>query len=82
MYRDNRVKAWHVALNGELTDHISYLVKGSYREGMGTYNKPIYPKHHPSTPCYRAPIPKVLGRCRRHGLSIKVTSMVTAQRLT
>lgn len=46
MYRDNRVKAWHVALNGELTDHISYLVKGSYREGMGTYNKPIYPKHH------------------------------------
>ena len=46
MYRDNRVKAWHAALNGELTDHISYLVKGSYREGMGTYNKPIYPKHH------------------------------------
>ena len=36
MYRDNRVKAWHAALNGELTDHISYLVKGSYREGMGT----------------------------------------------
>ena len=46
MYRDNRVKAWHVAVNGELTDNISYLVKGSYREGMGTYDVPIYPKRH------------------------------------
>ena len=46
MYRDNRIKAWHVAVNGELTDNISYLVKGSYREGMGTYDVPIYPKRH------------------------------------
>jgi hypothetical protein len=46
MYRDNRVKAWHVAVNGELTDHLSYLVKGSYRKGMGTYALPIYPKRH------------------------------------
>lgn len=45
-YRDNRVKAWHVAVTGELTDNISYLVKGSYREGMGTYIQPIYPKRH------------------------------------
>ena len=45
-FRDNRVKAWHVAVNGELTDHISYLVKGSYREGKGTYIQPIYPKRH------------------------------------
>ncbi len=46
MYQDNRVKVWHVAVNGELTNHISYLVKGSYREGMGTYDIPIYPKSH------------------------------------
>ena len=45
-FRDNRVKAWHVAVNGELTDHISYLFKGSYREGKGTYIQPIYPKRH------------------------------------
>ena len=45
-FLDNRVKAWHVAVNGELTDNISYLVKGSYREGQGTYMQPIYPKRH------------------------------------
>jgi hypothetical protein len=45
-FRDNRIKAWHVAVNGELTDRMSYLVKGSYREGMGTYLQPIYPKRH------------------------------------
>ena len=45
-FRDNRVKAWHVAVNGELTDRLSYLVKGSYREGWGTYLHPIYPKRH------------------------------------
>lgn len=45
-YRDNRVKAWHVAVEGELTDRLSYLVKGSYREGWGTYNVPLVEKHH------------------------------------
>ena len=45
-FRDNRVKAWHVAVNGDITDHISYLVKGTYREGLGTYIQPIYPKRH------------------------------------
>ena len=45
-YRDNRVKAWHVGINGELTPCLSYLVKGSYREGKGTYNTPICPKTH------------------------------------
>jgi hypothetical protein len=45
-FSDNRVKAWHVAVNGELTDRLSYVVKGSYREGWGTYYKPIYPKRH------------------------------------
>ena len=45
-FRDNRVKAWHVAVNGQLTDHLSYLVKGSYRESLGTYNVPVYPKRH------------------------------------
>lgn len=45
-YRDNRVKAWHVGVNGEITGHLSYLVKGSYREGWGTYDKPLPVKHH------------------------------------
>ncbi|MBQ9230109.1 MAG: hypothetical protein IJ190_02900 [Prevotella sp.] len=45
-FRDNRVKAWHLGVNGEITDHLSYMVKGSYREGMGTYYIPFYPKHH------------------------------------
>ena len=45
-FRDNRVKAWHVGVNGEITDRLSYLVRGSYREGWGTYEAPIVPKRH------------------------------------
>jgi hypothetical protein len=45
-FRDNRVKAWHLGINGEITDHLSYLVKGSYREGWGTYANPLAQKHH------------------------------------
>ena len=45
-YRDNRIKAWHLGVNGEITDHLSYLVKGSYREGWGTYYVPLAAKHH------------------------------------
>ncbi|MCR4582035.1 MAG: sugar transferase [Prevotella sp.] len=45
-FRDNRVKAWHVGVNGELSERISYLIKGSYREGWGTYALPLASKHH------------------------------------
>lgn len=45
-YRDNRIKAWHLGINGEITDRLSYLVKGSYREGCGTYDVPLPKKHH------------------------------------
>ena len=45
-FRDNRVKAWHVAVNGEITPRLSYLLKGSYREGWGTYSLPLAEKHH------------------------------------
>ena len=45
-FDDNRVKAWHVAVNGEITDHLSYLVKGSYREGLGTYSFPVPTRNH------------------------------------
>ena len=45
-YRDNRVKAWHVGVSGELTEHVSYLLRGSYREGWGTYDVPLPTKHH------------------------------------
>ena len=45
-FSDNRIKAWHLGVNGELTDHLSYLVKGSYREGWGTYKQPLPERHH------------------------------------
>ena len=45
-FRNNRVKAWHVGINGEITDRISYLVKGSYQEGWGTYSAPAPQKLH------------------------------------
>lgn len=45
-YRDNRIKAWHIGIQGDITDRLSYLVKGSYREGWGTYNVPLTTKHH------------------------------------
>lgn len=45
-FLDNRVKAWHLGFNGELTDRWSYLVKGSYREGWGSYDQPLAEKHH------------------------------------
>ncbi|MBQ8989638.1 MAG: hypothetical protein IJ067_08095 [Prevotella sp.] len=45
-FRDNRVKAWHLGINGEISNRLSYLVKGSYSEGWGTYDKPIVPKRH------------------------------------
>lgn len=45
-FRDNRIRAWHVGVNGEITDRLSYLIKGSYREGWGTYQLPLSIKHH------------------------------------
>ena len=45
-YRDNRIKAWYMGVNGEITDRLSYLVKGTYREGWGTYSAPLAVKHH------------------------------------
>ncbi len=45
-FRDNRVRAWHLGINGEITDRISYLVKGSYQEGWGTYSAPAPQKLH------------------------------------
>jgi hypothetical protein len=45
-FLDNRVKAWHMGINGDITDNLSYLIKGSYREGWGTYSNPLACKHH------------------------------------
>ena len=45
-FSDNRVKAWHMGISGEITDRLSYLAKGSYREGWGTYSLPLADKHH------------------------------------
>ena len=43
---DSRVKAWHIGVNGDVTSQLSYLVKGSYREGWGTYDFPLSVRHH------------------------------------
>ena len=45
-FLDNRVKAWHIGINGEITGRLSYVVKGSYREGWGTYPRPLAQKHY------------------------------------
>ena len=45
-FSDNRVKAWHMGISGEVTNHLSYLAKGSYREGWGTYDFPLAQKHY------------------------------------
>ncbi len=45
-YRDNRIKAWHIGINGDITNRLSYIVKGSYRDGWGTYYVPLSEKHH------------------------------------
>ncbi|SFO88466.1 capsule assembly Wzi family protein [Prevotella sp. tf2-5] len=45
-FRDNRIKAWHLGVNGEISDRLSYLIKGSYKEGWGTYANPLVQKHH------------------------------------
>lgn len=45
-FHDNRIKAWHLGIEGEITERLSYLAKGSYREGWGTYYVPLPSKHH------------------------------------
>jgi hypothetical protein len=45
-FLDNRVKAWHMGINGDITENLSYLIKGSYREGWGSYSRPLANKHH------------------------------------
>ena len=46
IFLDNRIKAWHMGISGEVTNHLSYLAKGSYREGWGTYDFPLAQKHY------------------------------------
>jgi hypothetical protein len=45
-FPDTRIKAWHMGVSGEICDYVSYLVKGSYSEGWGTYWNPLPSKHH------------------------------------
>lgn len=45
-FRDNRIKAWHLGVEGEINERLSYLIKGSYRDGWGTYWLPLPTKHH------------------------------------
>ena len=43
---DNRIKAWHLGIEGEITERFSYLAKAFYREGLGTYYVPLPSKHY------------------------------------
>lgn len=45
-YVDNRVRAYHFGLNGNISKNFSYLMKLSYREGFGTPFIPLNNKHH------------------------------------
>ena len=45
-YTDNRVQAWHLGVNGDITAHFGYLLKSSYREGLGTPFVPLPVKNH------------------------------------
>lgn len=45
-YTDNRIQAWHLGLNGDISSHFGYIFKGSYREGYGTPFIPLLQKHH------------------------------------
>ena len=45
-YRDNRIRAWQAAANGEIDNRWSYLAKCTYREGRGTYVRPLTEKSH------------------------------------
>lgn len=43
---DNRVQAYHVGISGDITERLRYLVRGSWREGMGTYFVPLTERSH------------------------------------
>lgn len=45
-YIDNRVTAWHFGINGDICSSFGYLIKSSYREGLGTPFVPLKQKHH------------------------------------
>lgn len=45
-YTDNRIHAWHLGISGDISSHFGYLLKGSYREGLGTPFIPLPHKHH------------------------------------
>lgn len=45
-FTDTRVKAWHLGMRGEFSNHFGYLLRGSYREGWGTYFVPLQKRNH------------------------------------
>lgn len=57
-FSDNRIRAWYAGVEGELTARLSYLAKACYREGLGTYVRPLPERHHAFSAllegCYRA----------------------------
>lgn len=43
---DNRFKAFHLGVEGQPSENITYRILASYQEGFGTYNDPYTKKRH------------------------------------
>lgn len=43
---DNRVQAYHLGIEGDISRRLDYRVRGSWREGRGTYFVPLSTRHH------------------------------------
>ena len=43
---NNRSMAFHLGIGGEPTENISYRLRATYLEGLGTYDLPYTKKHH------------------------------------
>lgn len=56
-FTDNRVQAWHLAVEGDVSAHFDYMLKGSYREGRGTYFVPLSHRSHSLD---------LMAQCRHH----------------
>lgn len=44
--KDNRFMAFHLGIDGNPTESLSYRLLASYQEGLGTYDDPYTKKHH------------------------------------
>lgn len=46
MVKNNRFMAFHLGLNGNPTEQLSYRLLATYQDGLGTYLNPFHSRHH------------------------------------